>query len=230
MQKIEFRQPSEKGNRFFDLRSFNIFVQITQPSYNSPSTIPLNVLPSNSEMTECNVSLTLLLALCPVATTMEKRPSLMVRKFLQFQTHGRAWEADPNFDYSAFRRKFYFFYGSLMDPSTLAHVLGLRDQPQLLPSKIIGYSYMLWGQYPALLDGPPNAVVYGMAYDVQTQSEEERLEFYETSHYKASHCLIELQDGRKVIGKTFLWNADMALLKEGTFDLKDWQMDKLDSD
>ena len=86
---------------------------------------------------------------------------------------------------------------------------------------------MLWGQYPALLDGPPGAVVYGMAYEVQTQSEKERLQIYETSHYKERPCLIELQDGRKVIGKTFLWNADRALLKEGTFDLKDWHMNKL---
>jgi hypothetical protein len=112
------------------------------------------VLPSNSEMTECSVSLTLLLAFCLVATTMEKRPPLMVRKFLQDQ--GRPWEDDPNVDYNAFRKELYFFYGSLMDPSTLVHVLKLRDRPQLLPSKIIGYSYMLWGQYPALLDGPPH--------------------------------------------------------------------------
>jgi gamma-glutamylcyclotransferase (GGCT)/AIG2-like uncharacterized protein YtfP len=156
---------------------------------------------------------------------MQKHPSLMARKFLQSQ--GRAWEGDPNVDYYAFRKELYFFYGSLMDPSTLAHVLELRDRPQLLPSKIIGYSYMLWGQYPALLDGPAGAPVYGMAYEVQTQSEKERLEFYETSHYRKGYCLIRLQDGRQVIGRTFLWNADTALLKERTFDLKDWQMNKL---
>jgi gamma-glutamylcyclotransferase (GGCT)/AIG2-like uncharacterized protein YtfP len=156
---------------------------------------------------------------------MEKSPPLMVRKFLQDQ--GQAWEDDPNVDYNAFRRELYFFYGSLMDPSTLAHVLKLRDRPQLLPSKIIGYSCMLWGQYPALLDGLPGAVVYGMAYEVQTQSERERLRIYETSHYKERSCLVELQDGRKVRGRTFLWNADKALLKKGVFDLKDWQMNKL---
>jgi len=86
---------------------------------------------------------------------------------------------------------------------------------------------MLWGQYSALLDAPPGAVVYGMAYEVQTQSEKERLQIYETSHHKERSCLIELQDGRKVIGRIFLWNADRALLKEGTFDLKDWHMNKL---
>jgi gamma-glutamylcyclotransferase (GGCT)/AIG2-like uncharacterized protein YtfP len=156
---------------------------------------------------------------------MEKRPPLMVRKFLLNQ--GRAWEDDPNVGYNAFHKELYFFYGSLMDPSTLAHVLKLRARPQLLPSKITGYSCMLWGQYPALLDGPPGAVVYGIAYEVQTPSEKERLQIYETSHYKERSCLIELQDGRKVLGRTFLWNADRALLREGTFDLKDWQMNKL---
>jgi gamma-glutamylcyclotransferase (GGCT)/AIG2-like uncharacterized protein YtfP len=135
---------------------------------------------------------------------MQKRPLLMARKFLQAQ--GRAWEDDPIVDYYAFRKELYFFYGSLMDPSTLAHLLELRDQPQLQPSKIISYSCMLWGQYPALLDGPAGAVVYGMVYEVQTQSEKEHL---------------------GVLGRTFLWDADRALLKEGTFDLKDRQMDKL---
>lgn len=34
----------------------------------------------------------------------------------------------------------------------------------------------------------------------------------------------QLQDGREVWGKVFKWRADKALLKEGRFDLKDWQM------
>ena len=170
-------------------------------------------------------SLTLFVAPCLVATTMEKSPLLMVRNF--GLNHGQAWEDDPNVDYHAFHKELYFFYGSLMDPSTLAHVLKLRDRPRLLPSKITGYRCMLWGQYPALLDGPASAIVYGVAYEVQTPSEKKRLQTYETSHYKERSCLIELQDGRKVLGRTFLWNADRALLKEGTFDLKDWQMNKL---
>jgi gamma-glutamylcyclotransferase (GGCT)/AIG2-like uncharacterized protein YtfP len=170
-------------------------------------------------------SLTLFVAPCLVATTMEKNPPPMVRGFGLNQ--GQAWEDNPNVDYHAFHKELYFFYGSLMDPSTLAHVLKLRDRPQLLPSKITGHGCMLWGQYPALLDGPASAIVYGVAYEVQTPSEKKRLQTYETSHYKERSCLIELQDGRKVLGRTFLWNADRALLKEGTFDLKDWQMNKL---
>jgi gamma-glutamylcyclotransferase (GGCT)/AIG2-like uncharacterized protein YtfP len=158
--------------------------------------------------------------------TIEKRPSLMVRKFLQAQ--GRAWEPDPNFDYNAFRKELYFFYGTLMDPSTLAKVLQHRDLPDLLPATIVGYRCMLWGPYPALLDDLTGATVYGMAYEVQNPTERERLQAYETSYYKPRPCLIHLQDGRKIIGTTFTWDADTTLLKEGTFDLKDWQMTSRD--
>src|SRR5277367_2179248 len=43
---------------------------------------------------------------------------------------GRPWEDDPNVDYNAFCKELYFFYGALMDLSTLVHVLKLRDWPQ----------------------------------------------------------------------------------------------------
>jgi gamma-glutamylcyclotransferase (GGCT)/AIG2-like uncharacterized protein YtfP len=135
--------------------------------------------------------------------------------------------ADSDNYYAAFRKEHYFFYGSLMDLSTLVHVLKLRDRPELLPAMITGYTCILWGQYPALVDGPPEASVRGMAYVVQRPSHQKLLELYETDHYKVRHCLINLQDGKEVKGRTFLWNADRGLLKEGTFDLKDRQMNKL---
>ena len=84
--------------------------------------------------------------------------SPMARKFLK--SGGRAWQPDPNYDYKAFRKEQYFFYGSLMDPATLAKVLGLKYRPELHPAHIIGYHCMLWGPYPALLDGPPDNIVY----------------------------------------------------------------------
>jgi hypothetical protein len=63
---------------------------------------------------------------------MEKRPPAMVRKFLQAE--GRALQFDPNIPaYDAFRKEPYFFYGTLMDPSTLAKILKLRDPPALVP-------------------------------------------------------------------------------------------------
>ena len=72
----------------------------------------------------------------------------MARKFLQDQ--GRTWEDDPNVDYNAFRKELYFFYGSLTNPSMSAHVLKLRDRPQLMPSKIIWYTAVHSGLSPTL--------------------------------------------------------------------------------
>lgn len=150
----------------------------------------------------------------------------MARKF-QYGG-GNAWEQTPDYDYSAFRREYYFFYGTLMDPSTLARVLQLPARPQLYPAKIVGYSCKLWGPYPAVMDGPTGAIVHGMAYEVQSSEEADRLQVYETDNYVPRGCMIKLQDGRNIGGKIFKWRADKALLKEGSFDLKDWQMRNLE--
>lgn len=148
----------------------------------------------------------------------------MIRKFLD----GRHFERDPNFDYHAFRPEFYFFYGTLMDPSTLAGVLHLQHSPKLKPAKITGYSCKLWGPYPALMDGPPGALVHGMAYEMQSPKEQKLLEDYETEQYRNGYCIIELEGDQEVMGRTFKWKGDNSLLKEGTFDLKDWQMNRLE--
>jgi hypothetical protein len=66
-----------------------------------------------------------------------------------------------------------------------------------------------------------------MAYEVQSPADKQRLECYETYHYQNSTCVIELQDGLKVPGRTFKWNAAPELLEEGTFDLNDWQKERL---
>lgn len=161
-----------------------------------------------------------------ILENMEGPPSRTVRKFLS--SGGKVWEQDPNYDYNAFRKEFYFFYGSLMDLSTLAKVLQLLFRPNLYPSQIVGYSCKLWGPYPALVDGPPGAIVYGMAYEVQSSEEADRLQAYETDHYIPRACTIKLQNGMKVGGKVFMWNVDKSLLKEGVFDLKDWQMKNLE--
>ena len=150
---------------------------------------------------------------------MAEPPSLMIRKFLS--NNSKAWEENPNYDYTAFRKTFYFFYGTLMDLVTLSKVLHLRTRAYVYPAKVIGYSCKLWGPYPALLDGPPGAIVCGRAYEVQSLAEAEILQAYETENYRAKSCLIDLQDGRLVEGKTFMWKADKACLKEGVFDLKD---------
>lgn len=139
-------------------------------------------------------------------------------------SRGKGWEQNPDYHYGAFRKEYYFFYGTLMDSATLAKVLQLPLRPMLYPAKIVGYSCKLWGPYPALVDGPTGAIVDGMAYEAQSSEEADRLQVYESDNYEPRGCMIKLQDGRKVGGKVFKWSENKALLKEGSFDLKDWQL------
>ena len=151
--------------------------------------------------------------------------SLRARKFMI--SGGQAWQPDPNHDSKAFRKEYFFFYGTLMDPNTLAKVLGMPTgtRSQLYPAKIVGYSCKLWGPYPAVVDSPlPGSIVNGMAYEVHSPEEVERLRAYETDKYRPAGCMIKFQNGTQVIGKVFKWNGSECELKEGVFDLKDWQM------
>lgn len=115
-----------------------------------------------------------------------------------------------------------------MDPKTLTKVLGRAEKPDLLPAKVIGYKTMMWGQYPVLLD-KPNNTVDGMTFEVHTPEEVKRLEAYETDRYRNAACIIYLKgDEDEMTGRTFVWKGEQDELKEGEFDLKDWQMKRLE--
>ena len=115
-----------------------------------------------------------------------------------------------------------------MDPKTLTKVLGRAENPDLLPAKVIGYKTMMWGQYPVLLDNPNNTV-YGMTFEVHTPEEVKRLEAYETDRYRNAACIIYLKgDEDEMTGRTFVWKGGQDELKEGEFDLRDWQMKRLE--
>jgi gamma-glutamylcyclotransferase (GGCT)/AIG2-like uncharacterized protein YtfP len=123
-----------------------------------------------------------------------------------------------------------FLYGTLMDPATLSKVLDLRKPLALLPARLIGYHYKLWGPYPALLRGPPSSIVEGVMFKIQSIEQVEQLERYETAYYRLGVCNIKLADGSTVRGRTFLWRGDREELREGVFDLKDYQMEQLEKD
>ena len=144
----------------------------------------------------------------------------MLRKFLNAQD-GDYWIQPP----PIFRPKFYFFYGSLMDPYQLARVLGLEEPPVTRPATIVGYSCKMWGPYPALIDGPPGAIVKGVAFEVQSQQAAARLAEYETDAYEEHACIIQFEGGEKVFGMTFKWrdDPDDEDLREGNFNLREWQ-------
>ncbi|OBT42037.1 hypothetical protein VE00_07447 [Pseudogymnoascus sp. WSF 3629] len=152
-------------------------------------------------------------------------PSLMTRKFIEAEQSNYSY---PPSRVQAFRKKFHFFYGTLMDRQTLAKVLQLDNLPPLVPAKISGYHCKLWGEYPALVGGEPDEPVYGMAYEVQSPEENQLLQAYETDRYVRTGCIVEFEDGTEVIGNTFKWRGDKTELKEGDFSLKDWKMNMLE--
>jgi gamma-glutamylcyclotransferase (GGCT)/AIG2-like uncharacterized protein YtfP len=144
------------------------------------------------------------------------KPSIMVRKFLNAQ--------DGDGYFPPFLLKFYFFYGSLMDPGQLARVLELRECPVTHPATIAGYSCKMWGPYPALIDGPPDAIVQGVAFEVKGQQAARRLAEYETDAYEEQDCIIQFENGETVSGVTFKWRdgADDPDLRQGIFSLREW--------
>ena len=136
--------------------------------------------------------------------------------------------ADTHHRPDLFQSPYFFFYGMLTDPTTLAKVLKLRDRPGLRPAMIMEHGMRLWGEFPALLDGHPEKPIQGVAYEIRSQEEEDRLVEYETDMYRKKGCVIEFRDGSKVPGVTFVWNADPGLLRDRSFDLKDWLLEQRD--
>ncbi|EXL74000.1 hypothetical protein FOPG_10817 [Fusarium oxysporum f. sp. conglutinans race 2 54008] len=119
----------------------------------------------------------------------------------------------------------YFVYGTLKDPKMLADVLGLEEKPALRPAKVVGYSRKLWGQYPAMQDGPQDAQVSGAVYYVQSVAHAKRLAEYETNSYRAKPCFIQYTDGKEPdedFGHVFMFVGDPRDLQEGEFDLGKW--------
>jgi AIG2-like family. len=126
-------------------------------------------------------------------------------------------------EWDEFIEQYYFFYGTLMDPSTLSEVLLLPGWPELRPAKIVEYHCKLWIRFSALLESGDE--VHGMAYWVKSKTELARLIEYEGDVYTHKRCVIHFKDdGSQALRSTCVWCGDEALLREGEFDLKDWQM------
>lgn len=87
----------------------------------------------------------------------------------------------------------------------------------------------MWGEYPVLLAGPTDEIVHGMACEIQRLSDRDRLLTYETSAYRIQGCCIELRNGMSVMGKTFVWDGKLEALREGSFELKEWVMKRMES-
>lgn len=94
----------------------------------------------------------------------------------------------------------------------------------------MGFARELWGQYQALVDGPIGAVVEGVAYEVESEEDVEKLAYYETNAYRAAPCVISPEspsseeEPQRLYGKTFVYAGDAQALKEKKWDRKLWMM------
>ncbi|KAM5513656.1 hypothetical protein FOXYSP1_04623 [Fusarium oxysporum f. sp. phaseoli] len=104
----------------------------------------------------------------------------------------------------------YFFYGTLADPSVLTKLLGSDFQAEYYAGKIRGGALKTWGRYIALVDDPSRTnLIHGKALLVQTREEEERLRAYETHLYEVVRCSIEMGSEEPANGLTFRFITDM---------------------
>lgn len=107
----------------------------------------------------------------------------------------------------------------------LADVLELDHEPTLRPAKLVGYSCRLWGQYPAMQQGPQDVAVPGAVYPVQSTNDGKRLAEYETNSYSIEACLMQYTDGKEPaedMGHVFMFAGNPRDLEEGDFDLATW--------
>lgn len=88
----------------------------------------------------------------------------MLKKFQKSQDGD-----NPSPSQLAYEPKPFFFYDSLTDPLRLQEVLQLPAPPVLKAARVRSYKIMLWGKYPALVRGPHDSYVDGMAFVVENE-------------------------------------------------------------
>jgi hypothetical protein len=115
-----------------------------------------------------------------------------------------------------FKKVLYFSHGALMDPTTLSKVLGTDKMLETKPARVFGRKCKLWGLYPVLIDEFCKEAVHGVAYEVQSVDEKQKLMDYEGAQ-------ITLMMAHGFGGRTFRWNGDESCLTEGAFDLEGWK-------
>ncbi|KAI1465082.1 uncharacterized protein F4812DRAFT_466558 [Daldinia caldariorum] len=102
----------------------------------------------------------------------------------------------------------YFFYGTLGDPSVLNRLLGC--EPSYRPASVAHAVIKTWGgKYKALVSTiDDKKEVRGQAFLVGNRDQEHCLRLYETDKYDVVRCKIRL-DGEKVRGLTFRFIGDV---------------------
>ncbi|KAL8948090.1 MAG: hypothetical protein Q9222_005693 [Ikaeria aurantiellina] len=98
----------------------------------------------------------------------------------------------------------YFFHGTLTEPTNLQNQLHLDETPVLVPASIYGGRLRGWKhKYKGLVDASPTSQVKGWAFKVQSSEQEETLRIRETKAYKVVRCCIIFKDMAEILGLTF---------------------------
>jgi hypothetical protein len=106
------------------------------------------------------------------------------------------------------RPMWYFFYGTLKDPSRLASIAGLEEIPDVIYAKVHNVKLRYWGKFVVLVYGKPGAVVEGVAWFAPSVEVINRLRAYETDAYYDGFVEMEFKSGEKVRGRAFKWAGD----------------------
>lgn len=69
-------------------------------------------------------------------------------------------------------------------------------------------------------------MIQGVACEIQSQQEADRLAACETGMYATKGCPIYFDDGEDAGGLVIYWAKNESLLTEGAFDLRDWLLRK----
>ncbi|CAN8104773.1 unnamed protein product [Discula destructiva] len=118
-------------------------------------------------------------------------------------------------------KELYFFYGSLMFPRMLQHVLDLPELPEMKPAEVVGLHMKVWAPYPALVEDEPGEIVQGMAYEVAGPEQKDKLARYEIECYRTRKFHIRVAgEEESVLGSTFVWSGSADDLDEGAFDVE----------
>jgi hypothetical protein len=130
--------------------------------------------------------------------------SAMQRKFRE----AKGKEIAPAKDFYFPRPMWYFFYGTLKDPSRLASIAGLEESPDFIHAKVHNVELRYWGPFPVLVYGKVGGVVEGVAWFAPSVGVINKLRAYETKAYYDGYVLMEFENGEKVRGRAFQWAGD----------------------
>ncbi|ORY67473.1 uncharacterized protein BCR38DRAFT_337534 [Pseudomassariella vexata] len=131
----------------------------------------------------------------------------------------------PALTQSTSRPRYFFFYGSLMDPEVYQTVTNSADPPVMQKGWITGFRMKMWGIYPALVPEAGSKIT-GTFCMVNSHDHFMDLQEYETGNYTPFECTIFTEGADQLDDSpTEGWAGSPASkeLEGGVFDFERYQ-------